>query len=185
MLSPLTTTRGGRRKKQSTTRIHTHFNEMHTKYLTPTPTSLLVASSHPFISLIDGNATSLQIGPERLLALLDSFMITFKHLPGSMVKKVQRSQLCIPFNVKGEHKKQRTSVLIAGWVPLRPPQRTWLSSSLPTRRLSNPKTSEWAERNYSAAPEPPAQGWAARWLGRPCCKHRLSAHLQGKPSGAS
>lgn len=38
---------------------------------------------------------------------------------------------------------------------------SWLSSLLPTHKLSDPKTSVWVEGNYSAAPELPAQRWAA------------------------
>lgn len=38
---------------------------------------------------------------------------------------------------------------------------SWLPSSLPTHKLSDPKTSVWAAGNYSAAPEQPAQRWAA------------------------
>lgn len=75
--------------KQNTTHTRTHFNEMHTGYLTPTPTFLPISSSYQFTALTErtwqpsrGKVNSLQILPERLLELLDRFIITFDSSSG-------------------------------------------------------------------------------------------------------
>jgi hypothetical protein len=75
--------RGGKNQKPANHTLR-HFNEMHTRYLTQTPTSPAISSSYQFISLTENRCQlcrwkviSQQMFPERSLALLDSLIITF------------------------------------------------------------------------------------------------------------